>query len=141
MKTDWSSLVWFVCLSRLFCLSLISRLYGAGNCWHWLSGVLSKLVNQLSRVSRWYYSVLNNTFSRVPVDSVVRLKMVLSNVVFAVTVLSSFVFIIIVINITTTISPSTNHIQDMASRFRVHPFRLCVSYHVHQSYISTLHLL
>ena len=34
VKTDWSSLVWFVCLSGLFCLSLISRLYGAGNCWH-----------------------------------------------------------------------------------------------------------
>ena len=54
VKTDWSSLVWFVCLSCLFCLSLISRLYGAGNCWPWLSGVRSKLVNQLSRVSRWY---------------------------------------------------------------------------------------
>ena len=37
----------------LFCLSLISRLYSAGNCWHRLSGVRSKLVNQLSRVSRW----------------------------------------------------------------------------------------
>ena len=39
VKTDWSSLVGFVCLSGLFCLSLISRLYGAGNCWHRLSGV------------------------------------------------------------------------------------------------------
>ena len=29
VKTDWSS--WFVCLSGLFCLSLISCLYGAGN--------------------------------------------------------------------------------------------------------------
>ena len=45
LETDWSSLVWFVCLSGLFCLSLISRLYGAGNCWHRLSGVRSKLVN------------------------------------------------------------------------------------------------
>ena len=53
VKTDWSSLVWFVCLSSLLCLSLISRLYGAGNCWHQLSAVRSKLVNQLSRVSRW----------------------------------------------------------------------------------------
>ena len=52
VETDWSSLVWFVGLS-LFCLSLISRLYGAGNCWHRLSGVRSKLVNQLSKVSRW----------------------------------------------------------------------------------------
>ena len=52
VETDWSSLVWFVCLSGLFCLSLISRLYGAGNCWHRLSGVRSKLVNQLSKVSR-----------------------------------------------------------------------------------------
>ena len=42
-----------VCLSGLFCLSLISRFYSAGNCWHRLSGVRSKLVNQLSRVSRW----------------------------------------------------------------------------------------
>ena len=50
VKTDWSSLVWFVCLSGLFCLSLISRLYSAGNYWHRLSGVRSKLVNQLSRV-------------------------------------------------------------------------------------------
>ena len=50
VETDWSSLVWFVCLSGLFCLSLISRLYGAGNCWHRLSGVRSKLVNQLSKV-------------------------------------------------------------------------------------------
>ena len=46
VETDWSSLVWFVGLSGLFCLSLISRLYGAGNCWHRLSGVRSKLVNQ-----------------------------------------------------------------------------------------------
>ena len=59
VETDWSSLVWFVglsglfCLSGLFWLSLISRLYGAGNCWHRLSGVRSKLVNQLSKVSRW----------------------------------------------------------------------------------------
>ena len=29
VKTDWSSLVWFVCLSGLFCLSLISRLYNS----------------------------------------------------------------------------------------------------------------
>ena len=50
VETDWSSLVWFVCL---FCLSLISRLYGAGNCWHRLSGVRSKLVNKLSKVSHW----------------------------------------------------------------------------------------
>ena len=47
VETDWSSLVWFVCLSGLFGLSLISRLYGAGNCWHRLSGVRSKLVNQI----------------------------------------------------------------------------------------------
>ena len=40
VETDWSSLVWFVCLSGLFCLSLISRLYGAGNCWHRLSNSL-----------------------------------------------------------------------------------------------------
>ena len=40
-------------LSGLFCLSLISRFYGVGNCWHRLSGVRSKLVNQLSKVSRW----------------------------------------------------------------------------------------
>ena len=53
VETDWSSLVWFACFSGLFCLSLISRLYGAGNCWHRLSGVRSKLVNQLSKVSRW----------------------------------------------------------------------------------------
>ena len=53
VKTDWSSLVGFVCLSGLFCLSLISPLYGAGNCWHRLNGVRSKLVNKLSRVSRW----------------------------------------------------------------------------------------
>ena len=52
VETDWSSLVGFVCLSGLFCLSLISRLHGAGNCWHRLSGVRSKLVNQLSKVSR-----------------------------------------------------------------------------------------
>ena len=53
VKTDWSLLVGFVCLSGLFCLSIISRLYGAGNCWHRLSGVRSKLVNQLSKVRRW----------------------------------------------------------------------------------------
>ena len=34
-------------------VSLISRLQGAGGCWHRFSGVCSKLVNQLSRVSRW----------------------------------------------------------------------------------------
>ena len=33
-------------------MSLISRLYGAGNCWHRLSGVPSKLVNQLSRANK-----------------------------------------------------------------------------------------
>ena len=54
VKADWSSLVWFVCLSGLVCLSLIGRLYGAGNCWHRLSGVRSKISNQLSRVRRWY---------------------------------------------------------------------------------------
>ena len=48
VETDWSSLVWFVGLSGLFCLSLISRLYGAGNCWHRLSGVRSKLTLSLS---------------------------------------------------------------------------------------------
>ena len=40
-------------LLGLFCSSLISRLYGAGNCWHRVSGVRSKLINQLSRASRW----------------------------------------------------------------------------------------
>ena len=30
----------------------LCRLYGAGGGWHLLSGVCSKLVNQLSRVSR-----------------------------------------------------------------------------------------
>ena len=34
------------------CLLSISRLYGAGSCRQRLSGVCSKLVNQLSRVSR-----------------------------------------------------------------------------------------
>ena len=41
-----------VCCSSVF-MPLISRLYGAVNCWHRFSGVCSKLVNQLSRVSRW----------------------------------------------------------------------------------------
>ena len=49
---DWLVIVslvcWFVCLSGLFCWLLISCLHGAGNCWHQLSGVRSKLVNQLS---------------------------------------------------------------------------------------------
>ena len=45
VKADRSSSAWFVCLSGLFCLSLISRLYGAGSCWHRLSGVRTKLVN------------------------------------------------------------------------------------------------
>ena len=39
----------FVCF---FDVSM-SRLYGAGSCRQRLSGVCSKLVNQLSRVSRW----------------------------------------------------------------------------------------
>ena len=39
------------CLSVSLLLS-ISRLYGAGTCRQRLSGVCSKLVNQLSRVSR-----------------------------------------------------------------------------------------
>ena len=34
-------------------VSLISCLQGAGSCWHRFSGICSKLVNQLSRVSRW----------------------------------------------------------------------------------------
>ena len=40
-----------VCFSGL--MFLIRRLQGAGSCWHRFSGVLSKLVSQLSRVSRW----------------------------------------------------------------------------------------
>ena len=40
-----------VCLFVSLLLS-ISRLYGAGSCKQRLSGVCSKLVNQLSRVSR-----------------------------------------------------------------------------------------
>ena len=59
VKSDCSSLVWFVCLSGLFCLSLIRRLYGVGNCWHRLSGVRSKLVNKLSRVSRCVFHSSN----------------------------------------------------------------------------------
>ena len=44
-------------VSSAYCLfiltSLISRWYGAGSSCHRFSGVCSKLVNQLSRVSRW----------------------------------------------------------------------------------------
>ena len=44
-------------VSKMYCLSVLllsamSRLYGAGSCRQRLSGVCSKLVNQLSRVSR-----------------------------------------------------------------------------------------
>ena len=42
------------CHNCQFCLSLsISLLYGAGNCWLQFSGICSKFVNQLSKVSRW----------------------------------------------------------------------------------------
>ena len=38
---------------RLRLMSSISRLYGAGNCWHLLRGSCSKFVYQLSSVIRW----------------------------------------------------------------------------------------
>ena len=56
IKVDWCILIRLLfcsvyCLSVL--VSLISCFQGAGSCWHWFSGICSKLVNQLSRVSRW----------------------------------------------------------------------------------------
>ena len=63
VKSDWCSIFCWLkvrrsiasktvcCLSVLLMLS-IGRLYGAGSCRQRLSGVCSKLVNQLSRVSR-----------------------------------------------------------------------------------------
>ena len=41
-------------LSKFCLISSISRLHGASNCWLRFSGVCSKLVNQLSKVRRWY---------------------------------------------------------------------------------------
>ena len=48
----------------------ISRLYGAGSCRQWLSGVCSKLVNSESLI---VICTVGNALGRVPVDSVVRL--------------------------------------------------------------------
>ena len=42
------------CRSQFCLISSISRFYGAGNCWLRFSGVCSKLVNELSKVRRWY---------------------------------------------------------------------------------------
>ena len=60
VKVDWCASIrlllvkllvqFIVCL--FWCRSVISRLQGAGDCWHRFSGVCSKLVNQLSGVSR-----------------------------------------------------------------------------------------
>ena len=42
-----------IILSNIHGNGWMSRLYGASSGWHLLRGVCSKLVNQLSKVSRW----------------------------------------------------------------------------------------
>ena len=86
VKSDWCGLIRILLVKS----PLVYCLYGAGSCRQRLSGVCSKLVSQLFQSeSLIVICSVVNALGRVPVDSVVRLSMVLSNVIVDITIYSA----------------------------------------------------